>query len=183
MLRLPQRHPLPLAFAALALLALPAAATTIVPMRDSALVDGARLVVVAETVDVLPVVDERPATDYLMRIERVLKGEVAAGSLVVRVPGGFTPDGRELRLYGAPRFQAGERALLFLGPERDGSYRILQFLQGAFHRARRAASSSSDTCSTSRRLATSSSIVSPVCTSASGPPTAASGAVCSTTVP
>ena len=136
MLRLPQRHPLPLAFAALALLALPAAATTIVPMRDSALVDRARLVVVAETVDVLPVVDERPATDYLMRIERVLKGEVAAGSLVVRVPGGFTPDGRELRLYGAPRFQAGERALLFLGPERDGSYRILQFLQGAFHRAR-----------------------------------------------
>jgi hypothetical protein len=129
-------RPLRGALACAALLAAPAFATTIVPMRDAALVDRARLVVIAETLDRLPVVEERPATDYLMRVERVLKGEVGASTLVVRVPGGLAPDGRELKLFGAPRFQVGERALLFLGPERDGTRRVLQFMQGAFHRAR-----------------------------------------------
>jgi hypothetical protein len=129
-------RPLRRALACAALLAAPASATTIILMRDAALVDRARLVVVAETLDRLPVVDERPATDYLMRVERVLKGEVEASTLVVRVPGGLAPDGRELTLFGAPRFQVGERALLFLGPERDGTRRVLQFMQGAFHRAR-----------------------------------------------
>ena len=52
------------------------------------------------------------------------------------MPGGVAPDGRELRLHGAPRFESGERALLFLGRERDGVRQILQFMQGAFHRAR-----------------------------------------------
>ena len=45
------------------------------------------------------------------------------------------------------------------------------------------ASSSSLMCSWMRRFGTSSSIMSPFCTTASGPPAAASGAVCSTTVP
>ncbi len=136
MSRATEFRPLRGALACAALLAAPAVATTIVPMRDAALVDRARLVVVAETLDRLPVVEERPATDYLMRVERVLKGEVGASTLVVRVPGGLAPDGRELTLFGAPRFQVGERALLFLGPERDGTRRVLQFMQGAFHRAR-----------------------------------------------
>lgn len=124
------------AWIAAATIAASAGATTIVPMRDQALTDAARLIVVAETIDLLPRVDDRPATDYLMRVERVLKGEVEAGTLVVRVPGGVTAEGKELRLYGAPRFRAGERALLFLGRERDGARSILQFMQGAFHHAR-----------------------------------------------
>lgn len=117
--------------------ATPAGATLLVPLRDAALVDQAALVVVAEVEAVLPRTDERPATDYLVRVERALKGEAGASTVVVRVPGGRDAAGRELVLFGAPRFAAGERALLFLGPEReDGTRRILHFVQGAFHAAR-----------------------------------------------
>ncbi len=138
MARSPRRRTLPGALLALTLAAASASATTIVPMLDSALVDEARLIVLAETEGILPVVAARPATDYLMRVERVLKGEVEASALVVRVLGGTDPEGRELRIYGAPRFAVGERALLLLSPAGDGTYRIQQFLQGAFHRARAA---------------------------------------------
>lgn len=122
----------------LAFSAAAASATTIVPMLDSALADQARLIVVAETEGILPVVAERPTTDYLMRVERVLKGTVDSSALVVRVLGGTDPEGRELRIYGAPRFAVGEQALLFLSPAADGTWRIQQFMQGAFHRARAA---------------------------------------------
>jgi len=125
--------------AALSLLlaATAARATLIVPMRDAALTDEAELVVVATVDAILPRVADQPATDYLFRIERVLKGEVAGSDIVVRVPGGRNPEGLELKLFGAPEFAAGERALLFLGAERtDGSRRVVQFLQGAFHERR-----------------------------------------------
>lgn len=114
-----------------------AGATVIVPMRDAALADEAQLVVVATVDSILPRVAEQPATDYFFRVERVLKGDLAGSDVVVRVPGGRDPDGLELKLYGAPEFSSGERALLFLGAERaDGTRRVLQFLQGAFHERR-----------------------------------------------
>jgi len=53
----------------------------------------------------------------------------------VRVPGGLDPaTGMGLKIFGAPRFAAGERALLFLREAPDGSYRILHLMLGAFHR-------------------------------------------------
>ena len=55
--------------------------------------------------------------------------------------------------------------------------------RAAFQAARRFASSASLTSRCSFRAGTSSSMMSPVLTSASGPPAAASGATCSTTVP
>jgi hypothetical protein len=54
---------------------------------------------------------------------------------------------------------------------------------GAFQLRRRRFSSSSETSSWSFPFATSSSIGSPFSTSASAPPAAASGTMCSTTVP
>jgi hypothetical protein len=39
-----------------------------------------------------------------------------------------------LRIFGAPAFQEGETALLFLRPADDGTYRILHLMLGAFHR-------------------------------------------------
>jgi hypothetical protein len=131
------RRRAPLGFLVLLLAAAaPLAATTIVPVRDAVLVDQALLVVVATAGGTLPVPGERPATEYLMTVERVLKGTVDASVVTVRVPGGRAADGSELRLYGAPRFRKGERAMLFLSPRADGTYGILHFLQGAFHRAR-----------------------------------------------
>ncbi len=123
--------------AALALFALCGAAagsaTTYVLPRDAALVDQAEVVaqVSVEAIEPAPIPGP-PSTDYFVQVERVLKGYVAGGTVVVRVPGGIGPDGIGLRIWGAPEVKAGERALLFLAPRRDGTYGILHLMLGAF---------------------------------------------------
>ncbi|HKI03500.1 MAG TPA: matrixin family metalloprotease [Thermoanaerobaculia bacterium] len=121
---------LPLAFSAR-----PAAATTYMMMSDSALADQASAVVDAEVVGVeaAPVVDGPPATDYLVEVNRVLKGNLPGSTVVVRVPGGINPAGLGLKIWGAPQFADGERTLLFLRPSQDGTYRIVHLMLGAFH--------------------------------------------------
>lgn len=119
----------------LALTARPAAATTYMMMPDQALADQAAAVVDAEVVGVepAPVVDGPPATDYLVEVNRVLKGDLPGSTVVVRVPGGLNPAGLGLKIWGAPRFVDGERTILFLRPAKDGTYRILHLMLGAFH--------------------------------------------------
>lgn len=117
------------------LLARPAAATTYMMMPDRALVEQAAAVVDVKVVgaDAAPI-DGPPATDYLVEVQRVLKGDIPGSTVVVRVPGGVNPSGLGLRIWGAPRFAAGEDAVLFLNPAEDGTYRILQLMLGAFHK-------------------------------------------------
>lgn len=121
---------LPLAFTAR-----PAAATTYMMMSDQALVDQAAAVVDAEVVGVepAPILDGPPATDYLVEVNRVLKGDLPGSTVVVRVPGGVNPAGMGLKIWGAPRFADGERTILFLRPAKDGTYHILHLMLGAFH--------------------------------------------------
>ncbi len=119
------------------LAAAPLAATTFVMMSDPDLVDRTPLVVEARVLSS----DEAPAggtpsTDYLIEVERVLKGDLPGSNLVVRVPGGIGPDGIGLKIWGAPSFRAGERAVLFLRPTADGTFRVAQLMLGAFHEVR-----------------------------------------------
>jgi len=121
----------------IALAAAPLAATTFVMVPDEALVDRTPVVVEARVLSA----DDAPApgmpsTDYLIEVERVLKGAVPGSNLIVRVPGGVRPDGIGLRIWGAPIFQPGERTLLFLRPADDGTFRVAQLMLGAFHEAR-----------------------------------------------
>jgi hypothetical protein len=113
----------------------PLAATSYVAMSDEALSDESALIVEARVVGRESAPQwRRPSTDYLIEVDRVLKGSPAGSTLVVRVLGGERPDGVGLRVYGAPRFAEGDRALLFLRPGADGAYRVTQFMLGAFHR-------------------------------------------------
>ena len=115
----------------------PALATSYVMISDAALADQARVVVDARVVGAEPAADydQGPATDYRVEVERVLKGDVPGGTIVVRVPGGLDPStGVGLKVFGAPEFAQNERALLFLRPADDGTYRILHLMLGAFHR-------------------------------------------------
>lgn len=115
--------------------ALPAAATTYKMVSDQALVDQAGAVAEVRVVAVEPApVEGRPATDYLVEVERLVKGYLPGSTVVVRVPGGVRPDGIGLKVFGAPEFQEGESALLFLRPADDGTFRILHLMLGAFHR-------------------------------------------------
>jgi hypothetical protein len=126
----------PLLVLSFALFAGPAWATTYKMMPDSALVDQAKAVVDVKVVgvDSAPVVDGPPSTDYLVEVNRVIKGDLSGSTLVVRVPGGINPKGLGLKIWGAPQFTEGENALLFLNPAKDGTYRILHLMLGAFHR-------------------------------------------------
>jgi hypothetical protein len=114
----------------------PAAATTYQMISDQALADQAAAVVAVKVVGAehAPIVDGPPATDYLVEVNRVLEGDLAGSTVVVRVPGGVNPTGLGLEVWGAPRFQPGEEAILFLRAAQDGTYRILHLMLGAFHR-------------------------------------------------
>lgn len=121
---------------ALALLAtaVPAAATSYVMMPDEVLADDAPVVAQVRVV----AVDNSPAagtpsTDYLVEVERMLKGFTSGSTIVVRVEGGVRPDGLGLRIYGAPQFREGSRALLFLKEHADGTYGVYEMMLGAFH--------------------------------------------------
>jgi hypothetical protein len=115
----------------------PAAATTYQMVSDQALTDQASAVAEVTITSAEPApIPGRPATDYMVDVQRLVKGDLPGSTIVVRVPGGIGPDGIGLRIFGAPEFQEGETALLFLRPADDGTYRILHLMLGAFHRTR-----------------------------------------------
>lgn len=111
------------------LAAAPLGATSYVRVSDEALVDqAARIAVVRFEAAGSP-------GQYSARVERALKGSGEGEILRLSVPGGpggHRPEGLALRIYGAPVFAAGERALLFLEPA-GTSWRPLHLFLGAFH--------------------------------------------------
>ncbi|HVT57175.1 MAG TPA: fibronectin type III domain-containing protein [Thermoanaerobaculia bacterium] len=120
------------------LISLPLGATTVIAASDRELADQAPVALVATIAAALPTPAERvprsglPTTDYRLRVERVLKGQAPRGALVLRVLGGREGSGLTLKVWGAPEFRPGERALLFLVPSADGSFRPLHLVLGAF---------------------------------------------------
>jgi hypothetical protein len=135
------RAMLPALPALLALAGTPLMATSYVMVSDEALVDASPVaaVVRVDSVDRAAGRDAGSAvTEYSVRVEEVLKGTIPTGSVTVRVPGGLGPNGMALKIYGAPRFADGERALLFLEPTGDGAWRVMHLLLGAFHEVREA---------------------------------------------
>jgi hypothetical protein len=111
-----------------------AVATSFVTTSDEDLARDAPLVVVGDFTGI----DRGSAggyhTDYAVRIARVLKGDDPGPAVMVRVVGGEGPHGDELEVFGAPTFEVGDRAILFLDRAAGGTYSIHQFLLGAFHR-------------------------------------------------
>ncbi len=131
----------PLLAIALLALAAPAGATMFVPISDATLADRAPLIVEGRILAVEPAPGVRPAIDYLVEIEQLIKSSVSPPSpgwgdgdtLILRVPGGVRPDGVGLLIRGAPRFREGDEALLFLEPLTDGTFALHQLMLGAFH--------------------------------------------------
>ncbi len=120
--------------AGLLLLAAPAVGLTYVMVSDQTLADRADVIAEVQVleVDPSPGVD-RPVTDYLMAVEHVIRGDIVASPLTVRVLGGILPDGIGLHVHGAPKFAPGQRALLFLRSRPDGTFGVLHFALGTFH--------------------------------------------------
>lgn len=115
-----------------------ARATSYVMVGDGDLCDQADAVALVRIVAENPApVVVGPATDYLAEVEQVVKGHLPGSAVIVRVPGGTDASGLTLKVWGAPGFEPGERALLFLEAGEDGSYSVLHLLLGSFreHRA------------------------------------------------
>jgi hypothetical protein len=111
------------------------AATSVVLGTDAELADQAPVVAEATVLAQEPPAFSAglPTTDYRLRVERVLKGRVAGGTLRLRVLGGAGPDGLTLKIWGAPELSVGETLLLFLVADADGSFRPVHLAVGVFH--------------------------------------------------
>lgn len=111
-----------------------AGATSYVRVSDADLADEAEVIGVATVHEEDGAVGGAfPTTAYRVEFERVLKGYVPGSTMTVTVPGGEAADGTFLKVWGAPSFAPGDRALLFLTAGGDGSYRVLHLMLGAFH--------------------------------------------------
>ena len=115
------------------MVAVPSAATMYRLVSDERLVERAEIVVHGQIVDaVVTTRNGQLYTDYTLVPEAFHKGFEPGNEMVVSVLGGTTPDGRFLKVFGAPTFEMGQTALLFLRQRPSGTFTILHFLQGRF---------------------------------------------------
>ncbi|HVS64846.1 MAG TPA: hypothetical protein VMT85_15235 [Thermoanaerobaculia bacterium] len=110
----------------------PAGALTYVMATDAELLDRSGLVVLGRVLGIEAAPTGFPATDYLLEVERPLKGFVPSSTILVRLPGGRVDDGLAMHVPGVPVLGEGERVLLFLSPGRDGAYTLADLGLAAF---------------------------------------------------
>ncbi len=107
-------------------------ATTYVMVADADLARQADVIAVVKVASVeLSPQAARLATDVQVEVERAVQGNLPGSSLVIRVPGGVRGN-LGLKIWGAPEFKVGDRALVFLNPQSDGSFSIRHLMLGAF---------------------------------------------------
>ncbi|MCH6561441.1 MAG: matrixin family metalloprotease [Myxococcales bacterium] len=75
--------------------------------------------------------DNRVHTYVRLQLEEVLKGDLAFASLTLRQAGGRVGD-LEVSIHGSPRFQLGERVLVYLTRSADGSWHTSHLAMGKF---------------------------------------------------
>ncbi|MEM1178141.1 MAG: hypothetical protein AAGM22_07350 [Acidobacteriota bacterium] len=116
-----------------ALAALPASATTFVRLADDDLARQSTVIVEVVVSDVITGQSAQARTEVRYNVVDLVVGDGVESSVVTHLPGGVTTDGYELFLYGMPRLDVGDRALLFLGPgAAAGTHRVLHVMQGLF---------------------------------------------------
>jgi hypothetical protein len=116
--------PILLTLGTLALAAAPAAATSLLKLTPEQVDQLAARIVVARCVAVRPTAVpgwNRPATEYVLQVERVLKGQgleerlrTTGGRLTIRQAGVPLEDGSSWHIPGMPRYEVGARYRLAL---------------------------------------------------------------------
>lgn len=112
-----------LLFALFTLIPAGASGTTFVLMDERTLLESSDAVIVGSVTAIESAFPESdgPVYTYIhVQPERVIKGPLGREPLVLREPGGTVGERHEW-IYGAPEFWVGERALLFLSRNPDGS--------------------------------------------------------------
>lgn len=113
--------------------AIPAGASTFLKMTPRDLVRSSAAVVQGEVLKVSSFWEasgRMVVSEALVRVDDKLFGE-APSVVVVRTFGGRVGD-FVVEAHGFPKFQAHEKVLLYLEPERDGASRVTGYQQGQF---------------------------------------------------
>jgi hypothetical protein len=108
-------------------------ATTFVLMDEPTLLHSSAAVIVG-TVTAIESGGEPDGPIYTyvhVQPDRIIKGALGLDPLVLREPGGTVGDRREW-VYGAPEFRVGERALLFLSRNADGTLQTNSLAMGKY---------------------------------------------------
>ena len=117
-----------------ALAAAPMTASTFLAMNQKELIAASEAVVQGEVLKVHSFWDasgRMVVTEALVRVEEHILGEAPT---VVRVETfGGEVDGFMFEAAGFPKFEAGQRMILFLSPEKNGTARIAGYQFGQFH--------------------------------------------------
>ncbi|MPZ78109.1 MAG: matrixin family metalloprotease [Deltaproteobacteria bacterium] len=111
-----------------------AMATIVVPTADHHLVRQAAAIVQGQVTRIESHWDagkKQIYTHITVQVEEVLKGELAQTELTIKQAGG-TVGGLHSWVHGSPEFVVGERVLLFLTANSDGTPRVLGLYQGKF---------------------------------------------------
>ena len=123
-----------MSFALVALLAsVPVSASTFAAMSDEALVAASQAVVVGDVDQVYSYWNEDGTailTEAVVHVDRVLAGSAPA-QVTVKTFGGQVADFR-IEAEGFPTFRQGERTVLFLAAQADGTYRVTGYQLGQY---------------------------------------------------
>ncbi len=109
-------------------------ATIIVPTEDHHLIRQASTIVLGQITRIDShwyAAKTQIYTHVGVRVEEVLKGELSEPEITVKQLGG-TVGGLRSWIFGSPEFALGERVLLFLTANPDGTLRVLSLYQGKF---------------------------------------------------
>ena len=109
-------------------------ATIIIPTEDRNLIRQATTIVLGQVTRIdghWYAAKTQIYTHIGIRIEEVLKGELGDAEITIKQLGGVV-GGLRSWIFGSPEFVMGERVLLFLTPNSDGSPRVLNLYEGKF---------------------------------------------------
>ncbi len=109
-------------------------ATTAVLLSDTDLIASSRFIITGEVRSVVSAWDDahRIAWTYVeVECDRVLKGNLINSRIVLKQLGGDFADSG-FQVFGAPKFQSGQRVLLYLNTATDGSLHVAHSFMGKF---------------------------------------------------
>ncbi|MFN8625415.1 MAG: matrixin family metalloprotease [Candidatus Binatia bacterium] len=110
-----------------------AGATTFVLMDEESLLRSSEVVLVGTVTAIEAGVDSEGVIHTYVHVQprRVIKGALGPDEVVLREPGGSTGE-LEQRVYGVPEFWVGERTLLFLSRNADGTLQTNSLAMGKY---------------------------------------------------
>jgi hypothetical protein len=113
---------------------IPSAATSVVVLSDTELIVSSRFILSGKVRSVISAWDTEhlAAWTYVeVRVDRVLKGELAARTVVIKQIGGGDAESG-MRVFGQPTFSPDQRVLLYLNTARDGTLHVAHAFMGMF---------------------------------------------------